>query len=427
MEATHVALALLGGLLLAMNLASGLLTRRVSVLSQPLLATAVGVVVGPVRLGWLTLSTWGDPISILETVARLTVGFAVVGIALRLPLEYLLDHVRALGVVLVPGMILMWLVSAGLAFALLGVSPVTALLLGAIVTPTDPVIANTIVSGSLAEADIPERLRRLLSAEAGANDGLAYPFVFLAIFVLSHPLEGALTTWLVRAVAVGLGGAVVLGLAIGAAVGFLERRAGRHDLIDDPSLLTVTVALTATVLGIGALAGTSDVLAAFVAGLAYNDLADPRDEALEVEVQDAIKRLLTIPAFVLFGTALPWSEWWALGWAGPALAAAVLALRRPPAWLALERVVGPLHGRRDALFAGWFGPIGVAALLYATVSVRETGSELGWIVASLVIAASIVAHGVTATPLTRRFGDGDAESNGGRDIALDSTVEGDDS
>ncbi|WP_121742718.1 cation:proton antiporter domain-containing protein [Natronorubrum halophilum] len=399
-----VALALLGGLLLVLNLSSSLLTERVPILSQPFIATAFGVAVGPAGLGLLTLSTWGDPIVILEHVARVTVGFAVVGIALRIPLGYVRDRAGTLAVVLGPGMLAMWGASAAIVALFLDVRIWTALLIGAIVTPTDPVIANTIVTGSFAEERIPERIRRVLSAEAGANDGLAYPIVMLAILALQTPLEGALTRWLVDAVLVGVVVAVVFGAVSGAAIGYLEREAERHGFLDEPSVLTVTVALTVTVLGVGAILGTSDVLAAFVAGLLYNHFANPRDEAVESEVQDAIKRLLTIPAFVVFGAALPWTDWFALGAGGLTVAVAILLFRRLPAWLVLGRFVRPLRSRSDALFAGWFGPIGVAALLYATVSVRETGSDIGWVVASLVIAASIVAHGATATPLTNVYG-----------------------
>lgn len=404
MESLNVAFALLGGLLLVLNLTSGVITERARVLSQPLVATVFGALIGPAGLGLFVLSTWGDPTTILEQVARVTVGFAVVGIALRVPLGYVRRRAATLAVVLGPGMIAMWLASSALVYFILGVPAWSALLVGAILTPTDPVLANTIVTGSLAESEIPERIRRLLSTEAGANDGLAYPFVFLGVLALSHPLEGALSRWVVDAVAVGVFGAVALGALAGVVVGFLEREAERHDFLDEASVLTVTVALTAAVLGVGALLGTSDVLAAFVAGLAYNAFANPRDEAIESEVQDAVKRLLTIPAFVVFGAALPWTAWRSLGVAGLAVAVAVVLFRRLPAWFALSPAVRPFRSRTDALFAGWFGPIGVAALLYATISVRETGSEIGWVVGSLVIAASVVAHGVTATPLTQLYG-----------------------
>jgi len=84
---------------------------------------------------------------------------------------------------------------------------------------------------------------------------------------------------------------------------------------------------------------------------------------------------------------------------------AVLLLRRLPAVLALRPLLGPLRAKgKDVLFLGWFGPIGAAALYYAAFSLRETGVEAVWVVGSLVICASVVIHGVTATPLTKLYG-----------------------
>ena len=85
--------------------------------------------------------------------------------------------------------------------------------------------------------------------------------------------------------------------------------------------------------------------------------------------------------------------------------AAVLVLRRLPAVLALRPLLGPLRGKiKDVLFLGWFGPVGAAALYYAAFSFRETGIEAAWTVGSLVICASLLVHGVTATPLTKLYG-----------------------
>ncbi len=106
----------------------------------------------------------------------------------------------------------------------------------------------------------------------------------------------------------------------------------------------------------------------------------------------------------MLGLTIPWEGWKELGWAGLLLAVAVLLLRRLPAVLALKRLLGRVGGTRDALFLGWFGPIGVAALFYANLAVRESGVEEAWTVGSLVICASIVVHGLSATPLTRLYG-----------------------
>jgi len=124
-----------------------------------------------------------------------------------------------------------------------------ALLVGAVVTPTDPVIANTIVTGVTAEENIPRPVHDFLSAEAGANDGGAYPFVFLAILVLSHPVETAVVDWLTRTHLWEVAGAVVIGAAFGVAAGAVERWSSEQEYLDETSLLTVTVGLAFAVLG----------------------------------------------------------------------------------------------------------------------------------------------------------------------------------
>jgi NhaP-type Na+/H+ or K+/H+ antiporter len=68
------------------------------------------------------------------------------------------------------------------------------------------------------------------------------------------------------------------------------------------------------------------------------------------------------------------------------------------------KLTDKLHGLRESLFVGWFGPIGVGALFYSTFALRKTGNEQVWVIASLLIAASIVIHGLSATPLTKWFG-----------------------
>lgn len=170
-------------------------------------------------------------------------------------------------------------------------------------------------------------------------------------------------------------------------------------------MFTLTVALTFFVLGLAALAGTDDVLAVFVAAVVYNRQADPRAEEREQRVQEVFDRLFTIPAFVVFGMAVPWAGWAALGRRGPALVVGVLLLRRLPMVVAVRRFVPPLDRPAASVFVGWFGPIGIAAVFYAILAVERTGTELVWTATSLVVAGSIVVHGTRAVPATHRYGD----------------------
>lgn len=411
MREVNLALALLGGLTLLLSLAAGILRRRALLPTEPMLAVLLGVLVGPYGLDVFTTDATALPLEAFEQLARLTVALAVTSIALRLPEAYVWRRARSLAVLLGPGMVAMWLTSSLLTFALLPLGIPEAMVIGAAITPTDPVLANSIVVGTVAEENIPERLRSLLSAEAGANDGLAYLFVFLPILLVGESPGVALGEWLTRTLLWEVLGAVVIGFAVGAAVGYVERQLRMAGFVEETPVLTISVALAAAVLGGVALAGTDGILAVFVAGLAFNWQADPRDAADEQRVSEVLNRLFTIPVFVVFGMVLPWAEWATLGWPPVALVVGVLVLRRLPMVLALRPAIRPLDRPAAALFVGWFGPIGIAALFYATLVVRQTDLALAWPVVSLVVLGSIVVHGATASLFTLAYGHLDDEAD----------------
>ncbi len=402
MSELNIALAAVGGSVLVLGLLSGLIRR--SILSEPLVALLVGVLLGPTILGLLDPAGWGSQETILEQAARLTLAISLMGVALRLPEGEPFRGWRSLAVLLGLVMPLMWLTSGLLVYLILGVPFLVALLVGAVVTPTDPVVSSTIVTGELAEKNLPGRVRHTLSAESGANDGLAYPFVLLPILLLSRPPGEALSHWLAYTLLWEVGAAMVFGALVGYGAGRLLEWANGRGIVEQTSFLAYTIALSLVVLGGAKLLGTDGILAVFVAGLAFDAAVSESDRAEEERVQEAVNRFFILPIFVLLGLTIPWQGWLELGWPGLLLALAVLLLRRLPAVLALKPLLGRVHGMRDALFLGWFGPIGVAALYYANLSVSEAGVEEAWVVGSLIICASILVHGLSATPLTRLYG-----------------------
>jgi sodium/hydrogen antiporter len=400
----YVSLAAVGGLLLLLGLLGGLLKERTPV-SEPLIALLAGVLIGPAVLGLLDLAALGNQTLILEEAALVTLGVALVGVALRLPIGYSSSNWRLLFVLLGIVMPLMWIVGGLLAYLILGVPLWVAVLIGAIVTPTDPVVASSIVAGGVAERNLPARLRHAISSESGFNDGLALPFVVLPVLVLTEPPGEVLGHWLTHTVLLEIVGGAALATLMGYLAGKTLRWAEREETMERTSLLTISLALSLTVLGVTELLHLNGVLAAFVAGIVFNFAGASDAKESQEEIQEAISRFFDLPIFVLLGMALPWQGWLDLGWRGPLLVVAVLVLRRLPTVLALRPLLGPLRGRaRDVLFLGWFGPIGAAALYYATFSLRETGIEEAWVVGSLIICASVVIHGVSATPLTKLYG-----------------------
>ena len=148
----------------------------------------------------LDLAELGDQTAILEQAALVTLGVALVGVALRLPVGYASRQWRLLIVLLGVVMPLMWLGSGLLAYLILGLPLWVAALVGAIVTPTDPVVASSIVAGGVAERNLPAKLRNAISAESGFNDGLALPFVVLPVLVLTEPPGEVLSHWLTHTI-----------------------------------------------------------------------------------------------------------------------------------------------------------------------------------------------------------------------------------
>ena len=179
MEQLDAVLAVTGAVVVVAALLSKPIKK--TVLQEPLVAMLVGIVVGPYVLGWLDVAQWGDQNAVLEQTSRVTLAIGLMGVALRLNRQSVWALWRPVVLLLSVGMAGMWLISAGLAGWFLGLSFWTALLLGAVLTPTDPVVASSIVTGGLAKRNLPVRLRDAISLESGANDGLAYVLVMLPI------------------------------------------------------------------------------------------------------------------------------------------------------------------------------------------------------------------------------------------------------
>lgn len=404
MQELNVALLAIGTLVLLLGLVSDYL-KRVWWGSAPLTALLCGVLLSPVALDVLHPSAWGlKEADLLEQAARFTLAIGLMGVALRLPKGYVFRHWQPLTVLLALVMPLMWISSGLLVYWLLTLPFWEAMLVGAVITPTDPIVASSIVTGVVAEENLPGRIRHPLSAESGANDGLAYPFVFLSILMIQKPPVEALSHWFGRTLLWEVLGAVLAGALIGYAAGRLLEWAESLHTIESRSFIGYTIALSVVVLGAAKLIGTDGILAVFVAGLIFSEVVQGKERAEEENVQEAINRFFVLPVFVLVGLTLPWQEWWQLGWKVPVLILLVLLLRRLPAILLLNRWLTPIKNIPEALFLGWFGPIGVAALFYAGLSLRETGVREAWVVASFMICASLLVHGLSATPLTKRYG-----------------------
>jgi NhaP-type Na+/H+ or K+/H+ antiporter len=263
-----------------------------------------------------------------------------------------------------------------------------AFLLGAVLTPTDPVVTSSVVSNP----GVPASVRHTLNLESGLNDGLALPFVLFFV-ILAEPDGDAARSGLELAGEAFVGAAI--GAGLGAAAGWLVDRlpsgsmAERYEGVYALGVALLSFGLAEATFGNG-------LIAAFVAGIV---LAVSRPEIPEAFVgfNESVSSTLQVMVFVLFGALIVTTEFNASIPALVAFIAVMLLVARPGA--VLISFLGTRIPRSEQLFMAWFGPKGVASMLFALLAAESTAPHhsLVFDVASFVILASITAHGLTDT------------------------------
>lgn len=216
-----------------------------------------------------------DP-EVLESITlyftRLVLGVQLVLAGVQLPSKYLRTEWRSLALLLGPGMTIMWLVTSLLVFAFVPhISFLQALAVGACVTPTDPVLSNSIVKGKFADKNIPKELQKIIVAESGANDGLGYPFLFLPLYLMQYRgQEGGVAKAMGMWFGETWGYTIVLSIVYGATVGWIAKEllhwAEERRYVDRESFLVFAITLALFILGTAGMLGSDDVLACFIAG-----------------------------------------------------------------------------------------------------------------------------------------------------------------
>lgn len=186
--------------------------------------------------------------------ARLVLGVQLVLAGVQLPSKYLKKEWKSLAWLLGPGMTAMWICTSLLVYALVPhISFVHALAVGACVTPTDPVLSNSIVKGKFADKNIPKELQKIIVAESGANDGLGYPFLFLPLYLIKYVGMGGAGQTGGAGKAVGLwfgetwAYTIILSVIYGAIVGWVAKEllhfAEERKYVDRESFLVFAITL----------------------------------------------------------------------------------------------------------------------------------------------------------------------------------------
>jgi NhaP-type Na+/H+ or K+/H+ antiporter len=338
---------------------------------------------------------------VIERAAEITVILSLAGVGLSISRPPGLRSWQSTWRLLA---VAMPLTIAGVALlgAWVGLAASSALLLGAVLAPTDPVLASDVqVEGP--DDDDQDEVRFALTSEAGLNDALAFPFVWLAILVAEkgiHP-EGWLAEWLLVEVGWKLAAALVVGVIVGRGLGWLAFRVPhrRLRLAEEPEGFVI-LAATFLAYGVAELVHAYGFLAVFVAATAHRrSEADAEYHVQLVAFGEQIERLLIVLVLVLLGGQVVGGALAPLTTPDVLLVVALLLVVRPvAAWVA--QLGGPA-GRRERLVIAFFGVRGVGSIYYLAFGLGAAtfaDPERLWAIVILAISLSVVIFGLLATP-----------------------------
>jgi sodium/hydrogen antiporter len=427
MEPADLTYALLGvGALLA-GVLPRLLERRP--LSMPIIFLAVGMLVfalptglpGPDPLAHPTLTTHLTEVGVIV---------ALMGAGLKIDRPLGWRRWSSTWRLLAIAMPLTIAAVAVLGWWWAGLVPATALLLGAALAPTDPVLAADVQVGEPTDdEDSEDEVRFALTSEAGLNDGLAFPFVYAAIAMAMYGAapSGWIGRWLtVDVLYKGVAG-VAGGLLIGWLLGKLFFRARSEKLrLARHSEGFLALAATFLAYGLVELIGGYGFIAVFVAARAIRSAERSHDyHQVLHDFAEQVERLLTVLLLLLFGGAVVTGLLGDLTWQAAVVGMALVFVIRPlVGWLSLRGAPG--RPAEHWVIAA-FGIRGIGSffyLAYATSHADFPGADLVWATVGLVVIVSVVAHGVAATPVMQlldREGERTGEFRDGDDAGSSNT------
>jgi len=393
--------------------------------SAPMVLVAVGMVIGATPLADDVSVDPAAHLSLVEHVTELAVLVSLMGVGLALDRGLDLRSARSR-----QGWSATWRLLAiamplsigGVALLgwAIGLAPAVALLLGAVLAPTDPVLASDVqVAGPQTdehEVDETDEVRFTLTSEAGLNDGLAFPFVYLAVIAAAEGLGvGTALEWvgwyLVAKIVIG----VVGGYLVGRALAWLAFRAPSRSLrTAETGDALLAVAALVTSYGVGEVCGGYGFLSVFVCAMTFRAQERTHDyhESLH-QVVERLERLLVLFVLLVLGVALTRGLLEALDWRGVLLGLALIFGIRPLS--ALVAMGWPWsHGRRgmtggEALATAFFGVRGVGSVFYLAYAAAEDDTFAAdglWSTVAFTIVVSVLVHEVLAKPVMMRVGDG---------------------
>lgn len=424
----HLVYIILGGFTSLFMLCSSVIKERFYI-GEATVATLCGIIFGPHAANLIDPNTWGNTDQITLEFCRIVLVVQCFAVGVELPRSYMERHWRSVVFLLIPVMTFGWLITSLFIWALLGshLNWLDSLVCAACVTATDPVLASSVVGKGKFAKRVPKHLRDILSAESGCNDGMAFPFIYLGLYLVLYNQNAREVTF--HWICVSILYECVFGAVYGVLVGYIARRAIRYaherDLIDRESFLVFYFVLALFCAGSGSILGIDDLLVGFACGVGFSNDGWFLEKTEEAHVSNVIDLLINLTFFVYFGTIIPWAQYNSaiLGtspWRLVIIAILVLLFRRIPIMMALKPLIPDVKTWREALFAGHFGPIGVGAIFVAILARAELETdsttplavlpeagfphlnviELIWPITTFLVIASIIVHGSSIAVFT---------------------------
>ena len=383
----------------AFVVAYGLVSQRVesSPLTGPMIFVGFGLLVGSAGLDVLDLPLDATGVELLAeaTLGLLLFSDAVRIDAHRLRREYALPaRMLALGLPITIGL------GTALAALLFDLPVALAALIATILAPTDAALGQAVVTNTA----VPVRVRQSLNVESGLNDGIALPAVtvFIALAAADESFSTA-GSW-ARFAGEQIGYGLAVGFAIGSAGGIFIARARERGWMEGVHLQIAVLGLAVLTFALADHIGGNGFIATFCAGLAFGATARATCAHVEEFTED-LAQLLAMVSFIVFGAIVMGPSLDQLDWRVALYAVGSLVVVRPLA-IAVSLVGSGLRWPTVAFF-GWFGPRGLASILFGIVALEDAqGVDMGpvFVVMSWTVLLSIVAHGLSATPAAAAYG-----------------------
>lgn len=387
---------------------TSLLFRDKVFVSETLIASILGYLIGPHATNLINPFAWGVDLNdfVLQfSQVLMATQCCAVGVLLRR--HFWLKYKWSLAILVGPVMICTWLVTTVILYYVLGIPIKEALLIGACTAPTDPVLANSITSGKFADIYMSVPTRDVLSAESAANDGLAIALFSFSILLFEHPPLEMLKIFVLQGILYQIGLSIIVGITIGLLSKYLLEFAYRKSTVERRSFLCFVFGMSLVTVGICTVFGLAAIFACLIAGIAFSWDGWYDKEGQDHDVTSVIDLLMNILFFLYFGSSFPWKLIEATGFSYATLtgvAVLILVLRRLPFVLVLYKFLGIKDlSLKEAAFAGWFGPTGCSALWYmaaGTLEVHDTKYLVP--LCSYIVLVSVILHGISA-PFTHLF------------------------